>query len=231
MGIIIKNIFDDFLIMDGLLYNYSFHNMKVFKRFNYSITKTRENLKDSISKYNLDEIKLNGQFQKINLSNIDLYSLLNKTNCFYSNGLIKDKITSFYQIKTALEIKGKRVFDFYQIPGNYNEVRFDYHENGLPMRDPYYREFFGPAVQCAHDRGVEFVQPIENIDKIIGLKKYRNPEWLGTEREKEFNGKEEEIVLDMRNFDNSIYEIFKQHDAFEIIKPEHPDLTDRSISD
>ena len=40
----------------------------------------------------------------------------------------------------------------------------------------------------------------EDIDKIIGIKRYKDINWLGTEKENDFTGETEEIVLEMGNF-------------------------------
>jgi hypothetical protein len=126
------------------------------------------------------------------------------------------KVTDFYLIELWIEINCVRLLYYQQNPGEYNEVRFDYYDNNLGYNHPSYFEKFGSRVPCAHDRGLEFVQSVEKIDKIIGMKKYRNQIWIGTDREQDFTGETEEIVLDMHNFDEKTYKFFRQHEAFEI---------------
>lgn len=53
--------------------------------------------------------------------------------------------------------------------------------------------------------------PKEKIDKVIGRKRYKKPEWIGTMNENVFTGEEEEIILDLRNFNEKKFKIFKEH--------------------
>jgi hypothetical protein len=54
------------------------------------------------------------------------------------------------------------------------------------------------------------------IDKIIGIKRYRDTSTFGKVDGEQFTGKSEEIVLDLHNFDEKIYQIFKEHGMLEI---------------
>ena len=49
------------------------------------------------------------------------------------------------------------------------------------------------------------------------IKRYKDINWLGTEKENDFTGETEEIVLEMGNFNEKNYDFFKQHEAFEIV--------------
>lgn len=125
-------------------------------------------------------------------------------------------ITSFYHLEIEIEIKGKRISRFYRSHDNAS-VRFDYCDDVHKFGDPYLLEIFGQRVQGGLEpRVTEFKVPVSKIDKFIAVKRYKDCEWLGTAREKEFNGIEEEIVLDMHNFDDAVYQIFKDHGVLEL---------------
>ncbi|CAI9429328.1 Uncharacterised protein [Candidatus Ornithobacterium hominis] len=70
-----------------------------------------------------------------------------------------------------------------------------------------------------YDSGKKFFFNIvskSRIDKIIGVKKYRDTSTIGQPDGEKFTGIEEELVLDLNNFDENIYKIFEDHGMLEI---------------
>lgn len=211
----------DFVLYDGLLKNYNGSRTLITSENIDLLLNNKKTFEETLnSEYNLcvhygsGDLKLHKidrdyllERKKFNDKDILLYKEFNP-----------QKVTDFYSIELWIEINGIRLLYYHQTPGEYNEVRFDYYNNSLGYNHPSYFEKFGNRVPCAHDRGLEFVQPVEKIDKIIGIKRYRDTNWIGTDREQDFTGETEEIVLDMRNFDENTYEFFRQHEAFEIIR-------------
>lgn len=55
-----------------------------------------------------------------------------------------------------------------------------------------------------------YIVPISKIDKIIGIKKYRDKSKIGKCNSRVYIN-EEEIILDLKNFDMDIYKIFEKH--------------------
>lgn len=135
---------------------------------------------------------------------------------FFYKKIQSSDITSFYNLKIEIEIKGKRISRFYPSSDN-TGVRFEYFDDVHKFGDPYLLEIFGQRVRGGLEpRVTEFKVPVSKIDKFIAVKHYKDCEWLGTAREKEFNGIEEEIVLDMNNFDENVYQLFKDHGVLEL---------------
>lgn len=62
----------------------------------------------------------------------------------------------------------------------------------------------------------EYFIPKSKIDKIIGIKKYRNISTIGQPDGEQFTGETEEIILDLHNFDENTYTILKEHGMIEI---------------
>src|SRR5690606_34413402 len=56
-----------------------------------------------------------------------------------------------------------------------------------------------------------YIVPKSKIDKIIGIKRYRDTSTFGQVDGEQFTGEEEEMVLDLHNFDENTYRIFKEH--------------------
>lgn len=61
-----------------------------------------------------------------------------------------------------------------------------------------------------------YIVPTDKLDKIIGIKRYRDTSTFGKADGEKFTGEVEEIILDIHNFDENIYKIFKEHGMVEI---------------
>jgi hypothetical protein len=131
-------------------------------------------------------------------------------------------IQSFYELELEIEVKGTRVkcerSDAYEdkvyvrIPRNNEELRLKYHEVfGEPQPIPESID----ARTATWYWNCFFIIDKKDIDKIIGIKRYLDISSFG-EVEKKFTGEVEEIVLDMRNFDEKTYQFFKEHGMLEI---------------
>lgn len=62
----------------------------------------------------------------------------------------------------------------------------------------------------------DYIVPLRRIDKIIGIKRYRDISSFGQQDGEQFTGEVEEMVLDLHHFDENIYNIFKEHGMLEI---------------
>lgn len=56
-----------------------------------------------------------------------------------------------------------------------------------------------------------YIVPVSKIDKIIGIKKYRDKRMIEEFDSRIYINEGEEIVLDLKNFDMDIYKIFEEH--------------------
>jgi hypothetical protein len=133
-------------------------------------------------------------------------------------------IQSFYELKLEIEVKGictefgrSMAYEdkvYVRIPDKNEELRLKYHEVfGEPQPIP---ELAGEQYDCGKSYWRRyFIIDKKDIDKIIGIKRYLDISSFG-EEEKKFTGEVEEIVLDMRNFDEKTYQFFKEHGMLEI---------------
>lgn len=69
-----------------------------------------------------------------------------------------------------------------------------------------------------------YIVPISKIDKIIGIKKYRDKSKIGKCNSRVYIN-EEEIILDLKNFDMDIYKIFEKHGMLGMYDEEKVDPT------
>lgn len=61
-----------------------------------------------------------------------------------------------------------------------------------------------------------YIVPKSKINKIIGIKKYRDTSTFGQPDGEQFTGEQEKIILDLHNFDENIYKIFEEHKMLKI---------------
>ncbi len=149
---------------------------------------------------------------------------------------IKTKdVEELYWIHLSIEIKAKEIKRFYQYglldrpftdlpylgfvntidevyrPGVYTEEKNKLF--GAPV-DPQknVRSIFGERERV--DMPKEYKVHLNDVDKFIAKKVYYNTDAIGSENERKITlptGKEERIVLDMRNFDEKVYKYFLDH--------------------
>jgi hypothetical protein len=124
-----------------------------------------------------------------------------------------DEIESFYFLEIWLQVKGIKLK-----PGQFGTI-LDKYPNDFIVTWLYPKDIHlsrEKIIDPQEPRSVAYLVPFSDIDRIIGVKRFRDPKWIGTENEKDFTGESEEIILDIRNFDEKTYEFFLQHDAFKI---------------
>ncbi len=132
---------------------------------------------------------------------------------FIYRQLSPNDIEFFYRLEVIVEIKGIRIN-----PGRYSIIPQDYPDDIVILYlKPEERHIAKQEIIDPWDhRSSAYLVSISDIDKIIGVKRYRNIGHFNVIYEQEFTGETEEIVLDMHNFDEKVYDFFRQHDAFEI---------------
>lgn len=122
------------------------------------------------------------------------------------------EITSFYLLEVDIVVKGIR------IPYNHY-VQYKYEEpDAIYVRSrPTYKPLAVAEVPDPLDHlSKAYLVPLKDIDQIIAVKYYRDPNFIGKDDYSKFTGEKEEVVLDLNSFDMEVYQFFKDHDAVEI---------------
>ncbi len=174
-----------------------------------------------------------------NFSKVPIEIKLIESQRFEEISFIKElkskDISELYCIHLSIEIKGKEINRFYQYgildrpftdlpylgfvntidevyrPGVYTEEKSKLF--GTPV-DPQknVRSIFGERERV--DMPKEYKVHLNDVDKFIATKVSYNTDAIGSENEEKHTlptGKEERIVLDMRNFDEEVYKYFLDH--------------------
>lgn len=131
--------------------------------------------------------------------------------------LFPQDINGFYKFEVWIEIAGVRI-----APGTFDQnqeypgcILLPRMEEKLKKSIPYKK------VPTPMDgRGEDYLISDSYIDKIIGVKRFKDINWIGTgwEHYDDFTSETEEYVLDLHHFDQDIYRIFKEHNALEILR-------------
>jgi len=130
--------------------------------------------------------------------------------------LVPQDVTDFYQFGVWIEIAGVRI-----VPGAFDQ---NWEYPGcilLPRIDEKLKKSIPfTKVPTPMDRGEDYLISDKYIDKVIGIKRYKEINWIGTgwEHYDDFTSETEEYVLDLHHFDQDIYRIFKEHNALEILR-------------
>lgn len=225
----------DFLIYKGRKYYYEAYSGSI--KWNFDIGKFlsdenyyNETVNDlEFNKYEINYIynyKGKRLFLPISREFLEYYTtkdeFKNHNNILLSNNSISDNVDSFYEFSTEVEIENfrtsfQRSFAFEDMiyvktPENENlKLRMN-QIFGEPQNIPELEnEKYGSGKQYFY-----YIIPISQINKIIGIKKHKEPSTIGQPDGEQFTGKTEEIFLDLHNFDENIYIIFKEHGMLEI---------------
>ncbi|BDC98854.1 hypothetical protein [Persicobacter psychrovividus] len=166
---------------------------------------------------------------------INLIENIEKEVIWFIRDIKTKDVEELYCIHLSIEIKGKEINRFYRYclldrpftdlpylgfvntidevyrPGVYTE------EKGKLFGDPVdpqknVRSIFGERERV--DMPQEYKVHLNDVDKFIATKVYYNTDAIGSENEEKHTlptGKEERIVLDMRNFDEKVYKYFLDH--------------------
>lgn len=209
----------DFVISDGFVLPYS-GSKQLYKQVEIDVLINDKNALDALicSSYNKVEKLIDYNlliFKQEAISIAYLKERKNKgdTTVMLHKNIDNKDISAFYKFEVWLEIKGVRVS-----PGQYIQA-VDYPDD-VAITFPEKKHWHLGRKQIPapmEPRWTAHLVPKKDIDKIIGIKRYKDINWLGTEKENDFTGETEEIVLEMGNFNEKNYDFFKQHEAFEIV--------------
>ncbi len=153
----------------------------------------------------------------------------NNKEIILSNTHLNENVNSFYEFDLQVEIEGIKDARLGRIGDFGTEIctpASDYMCSDL-LHNEQLKErmttLFGEAKvhpQNESDKygrfAKEYFIPKSRIDKIIGIKKYRDTSTFGQPDGEQFTGEIEEIILDLHNFDENIYKIFKEHGMLQI---------------
>ena len=216
-----ENLFKE-MITSGFGYyqkEYWGYEKRFFPNGNYILDSRCKNFYIPISKNFIEFYSLN--WAKEECSNQD-YIIL-------SNNNLSNNVDSFYEFDLLVELEGienkrfGKVGDFgieFCIPAS------DFsHPNLLDdeqLKNKMVELFGEPQVHPLNENdkygrfSKEYFIPKSKINKIIGIKKYRDTSTIGQPDGEQFTGEQEEIILDLHNFDENIYKIFEEHKMLEI---------------
>lgn len=137
---------------------------------------------------------------------------LNNRSAFLFRFVQPSEISSFYLLEVDIVVKGIR------IPYNHY-VQYKYEEpDAIYVRSrPTYKPLAVAEVPDPLDHlSKAYLVPLKDIDQIVGVKHYRDPNFIGKDDYSKFTGEKKEVVLDLNSFDTEVYQFFKDHDAVEI---------------
>lgn len=134
--------------------------------------------------------------------------------------LSQDNIDSFYEFSILVEIEGIRIGD---VDNFGDKICFSFPNDNQEVKNKMIELFGEPQVhpQNMDDKYGQFAKNYffidrTRMDKIIGIKKYRDTSTIGQPDGEQFTGKQEEIILDLHNFDENIYKVFKEHQMIDL---------------
>lgn len=146
----------------------------------------------------------------------------NNKEIILSNTHLNDNVDSFYEFDLLVEIDGIKDMRFGKIGDFGTEICTPVPLNNEQLREKMTSMFGEPKAHPENEGDKygrfdkEYFIPKSQIVKIIGAKKYRDQSTIGQPDGEQFTGETDEIVLDLYNFDENIYEIFKEHGMLEI---------------
>lgn len=122
------------------------------------------------------------------------------------------EISSFYLLEVDIVVKGIRLSSHH-----YTQFKGDYTGLINVLGWPEFKPLAVAEVPDPYEpRLISYQVPVKDIDQIIAVKYYRDPNFIGKDDYSKFTGEKEEVVLDLNSFDMEVYQFFKDHDAVEI---------------
>lgn len=144
-----------------------------------------------------------------------------KESIVLSNRDLNDKVESFYEFSLEVEVAGFRS-DF-GISNAYPKTIY----LNMPWKDE--ERIKRMTAVLGEPRTVpenetdkfgrfskDYIVPMERIDKVIGIKRYRDTSSFGQIGGEQYTGEVEEFVLDLHHFDEKVYNILKEHHMLEV---------------
>lgn len=233
----IEDISDNLIILNGILMFYNLHSGYVSKTFNIEKLLLDDQYYKKIVengyKYYRKKVQTTNDNQKvfyipISKNFIKFYQSnwsnesLKKDFIILCNKDLNNNVDAFYEFSLEVEISGLRTKFTQSLIDNFHiYIERPYNNEELEKK---MTAILGPP-QVPSDIGYDkygphyyYIVPTDKLDKIIGIKRFRDTSTFGSYDGEKFTGKVEEIILDIHDFDENIYEIFKKHGMIEIEK-------------
>lgn len=236
MGRIIKisNSIYQYVIIEGKVYGYNPHSARLNKYFNIDKLLVDKLYYQEVSRLGYIYFEKDYWINETNKKSFDIFLSENFIEFFKLNwskdsfydGLIlltkrlcPNDIESFYDFSLDIEIDGIRTSFFMGCNLDIVHIEMPYQNDALESKmtavfgEPQIPTDIGEIKYSSYHC---YILPISRIDKIIGIKRYKDISSLGQEDGEQFTGEVEETILDLHNFDEDIYKIFEEHGMLEI---------------
>lgn len=224
-----------YLIVNGKLYGYKLHSGRIVDSFNikkllFNSSYYKSTLENGFKYYEKDFWNKNDErktfYIPLSKEFIEYYILHWKENFdnegylpLYNISLDSSAIL-LYEFSIEVEISGLRSKFTESLIDNFH-IYIERPYNNEELEKKMTAILGSPQIPAdiGHDKygsHYYYIVPTDKLDKIIGIKRYRDTSTFGKADGEKFTGEVEEIILDLHNFDENIYEIFKEHGMVEI---------------
>lgn len=128
-----------------------------------------------------------------------------------SNKNLRKYAESFYELYLEIEIQGYRTR--FETNDDYSSLYIEIPKSEM-TRDSFNAKFGIPQTieELEDSEQLYYIIHPTDIDKIIGIKRYRDISTIGETDGEQFTGEVEELVLDFHNYNEEIYQILNDHD-------------------
>lgn len=230
----INNSVYQYIVIKGRIYGYKPYSGRLYKYFNVDKLLTDKQYYQKVSESGYicfeKEFWIDNKIRKtFDISLTENFVAFFKLNwgkeSFYEGLILLSKVISInnveslYEFYLEIEINGIRT-KFIQSLNDKNilyidklkDEKLEYEMNKI-LGEPQIPADIGHDKYGSH---YYYIVPTDKLDKIIGIKRYRDTSTFGKADGEKFTGEVEEIILDLHNFNENIYEIFKEHGMVEI---------------
>lgn len=225
---------DNYVIINNKLHKYQLYSGRIWDYFNIKklmlddmyFDQTREAGYTLYQKAFWNKENRNTFYIPLSRNFLEFYQLYWSNESYKEEYIALSKtdlnhtVDFFYEFSLEIEINGLRT-KFIQSLDDKDLLYIDKQDNNKKLEialTPICGEAQIPS-DVGYDKGgpyYYYIIPINKIDKIIGIKHFRDTSSFGSYDGEEFTGEKEEIILDIHNFDEKIYKIFKEHGILEI---------------
>lgn len=232
----IKKTSDNIVILNRRLISYHLHSGRVENAFNIEELLSDDEYYENVIKegyecyekeFETPDNRKEVFYVPVSKSFIEFYQLdwSNESSqqdsipLLYNRDL-NNNVEAFYEFSLEAEISGLRT-KFIRSLTNDRLIYIEKPYNNEELEKKMTAILGEPQIPCdmEHDKDEStyyYIVPTKKLDKIIGIKRFRDTSTFGNPDGEKFTGEVEEIILDLHHFDENIYEIFRAHGMVEI---------------
>ena len=207
----------EFVVCDGEIKSYH-GSRRIYNHFKIDDLLADQHLFSQVleSKYNqieevVDYESLTFREQAISISYLLDRKKRGEDEVIIHRNITSNEITSYYKFEVWIDMEG-----IFIPPGQYYDIKESPNEMVIAFEEKY-RHLAVKQISAPWEQRIPaYLTHKSKIDRIIGIKRFKDTNWLATSRKREFNGEKSEVILDLTNFDNDVYSIFKLHEALDI---------------